>query len=189
MSIACVILAAGTSGRFGSDKLVYPLGDGTTLLQRTLEACARFPRVVVCSQALRPLVEARGVRAIVNERPDRGMAYSLQLADAVLARDWAIAVLPADLADLTSAHVARVVAALADADVAYPASSSGELGHPVVFSAHARVGIAGLAHGDTIRHLRDRSDLRRSVVTVSDPGPYRDVDRPSDLATSATRRP
>jgi molybdenum cofactor cytidylyltransferase len=178
--LTCVILAAGTSKRFGENKLFHRVG-GETLLARAIRACGAFPAVVVANARTGASLDPSRAGFVQNERPELGMAYSLQQANERIDASHAIAVLPADLASIEPGHVAWVVAASHDADVTYPLRSDGTPGHPVVFSARARTGIEALPPGDTIKELRDRADLTRLVLTVDDAWPYLDIDLPEDV--------
>jgi len=179
MAVTCIILAAGRSRRFGANKLLHVWGDRDTLLARALRACAGYPTLAVCSPAVAGALEGRRVTIVVNDEPDRGMAHSLRLGNARVDPSEAIAVLPADLAFIEPEHVARVVDALGESDVAFPIRSDGTPGHPVVFSAQARHFIDKLPDGDTIRRLRDRKELVRATLTIEEEWPYTDVDEPS----------
>jgi len=178
----CAILAAGRSSRMGRQKLLLSVA-GTPLFERAVAAAAAYPRVVVASPEVAPHVRAAaGLTVIVNAAPERGMAHSLALADAAIEdRDAALVVLLADAPLVDATLIARIVAALGDADVAYPVRD-GVPGHPVVFGPRPRAEIARLPDGDTLRELR--SDPRWTCVTVPETGerPFADVDTPSDFA-------
>jgi molybdenum cofactor cytidylyltransferase len=178
--LTCVILAAGTSSRFGDDKLFHRVG-GEALLARAIRACGAFATVVVAGTHTIAKLDSSRVELVPNERPELGMAYSLQRANERIEASHAIAVLPADLALIEPEHVAWVVAASHEADVTHPLRHDGTPGHPVVFSARARSGIATLPPGDTIKQLRDRADLTRIVIAVDDAWPYLDIDLPADV--------
>jgi molybdenum cofactor cytidylyltransferase len=179
LSVVCVVLAAGISRRFGSNKLLRPIG-GETLLQRAVRACGTFPVVVVASAENAATIDPQRTIIVVNEAPSLGMAHSLKLANDAIDASHAIAVLPADLAFIEPENVAFLVESAGDADVTYPRRRDGAPGHPVIFSAQARRAIAMLPNGDTIRTLRDRSDLSRRIVPVEEPWPYLDIDVRSD---------
>jgi molybdenum cofactor cytidylyltransferase len=178
--LTCVILAAGTSSRFGDDKLFHRI-DGEALLARAIRACGAFATVVVAGTQTIAKLDPSRVELVPNERPELGMAYSLQRANERIEASHAIAVLPADLALIEPEHVAWVVAASHDADVTHPLRKDGTPGHPVVFSARARTRIAALPPGDTIKQLRNRAGLTRLVLAVNDAWPYLDIDQPGDL--------
>ena len=179
--LTVVVLAAGRSQRFGSDKLLHPLPDGATLVQRALRACGEFPSLIVCSPALEAHVRSLGARRIVNSVPERGMSYSLRLADALIDPLHDLAVLPADLPLVRAEDVARIVASLRGADVTYPVRSDGTPGHPVVFSSRMRPAIRELADNEPIARLRERAGIARRSIAIEEPWPYRDVDVPDDL--------
>jgi len=166
----------------GAQKLLLPVA-GRPLFTRALAAAAAFPRILVVSPALAAHVTAQpGLAIVLNERPDRGMTYSLALADAEVAdREAALVVLLADTPLVDAALIARVVAARGNADVAYPVRG-GIPGHPVVFGPDARARIGGLPDGDTLRALRDDPGLRRIELPETEDGAFADVDTPEDFA-------
>jgi molybdenum cofactor cytidylyltransferase len=175
----CIVLAAGRSERFGSNKLLRR-ADHEPLLERAVRACGGFERVIVASPENAAFLSGRTLRVVVNDRPELGMTHSLKLANQGIDSSLAIVVFPADLALIEPQNVAYVVGAAADADVTYPRRGDGVPGHPVVFSPRARGGIADLPDGDTIRQLRDRADLSRRILILDERWPYVDVDYPSD---------
>ena len=185
--IEFAILAAGVSLRFGRNKLTLEF-DGETLLERAIRACGENPIAVVCSPDLAAALASKGLTTIVNDRPERGMAYSLRLANARVAPQMRLAVLPADLALIEPEHVAGLVALSEGFDVTFPRRANGTPGHPVIFSPAARERMAELPDGDTIRRLRDCAQLSRNVIRVEQPWPYLDVDRESDLPHVAAER-
>lgn len=179
--LTVVILAAGQSKRFGSQKLLHRLEENDTLFERAMRAAGPFDTVVVCSEATLPVAEELHARAVLNREPERGMAHSLRLANAAIDPEGPILVLPADLLLIEPQHVADI-AALAEAlDVVYPVRADGTPGHPVYFSARARALIARLGDNEPIAKLRDHPELARRAVAIEDSWPYADVDDPSDL--------
>lgn len=182
----CVILAAGRSERMGFDKLARPLADGRTLLEIALEACHGYPTVVVASRELSMQPALRNKNPIVNENPERGMAYSLKLADGHIDEALSIAIVPADLPLLDGALLQTVFEYAVGADVCYPLRADGTPGHPVVFSPTARQLLADLPDGDTLRQVRDAKHLRRITVPIEDDRPYVDVDLPEQFDPSTS---
>lgn len=181
MEITCVILAAGLSRRFGSNKLLERTAGGETLLERALRACDGFPVVAVTLGETDAALRGTRARTVRNHAPDLGMSHSLKLANAIVDPSHAIAVLPADLACITADDVQALTQALEANDVVFPVNAAGVPGHPVVFSPRARAGIPALHDGDTIRELRDRADLRRRAILRDSNGPFVDVDTPFDM--------
>jgi molybdenum cofactor cytidylyltransferase len=136
--------------------------------------------VVASSQVAARISPAQDRTIVVNDAPERGMTHSLRLADHAIPKDDAVAVLLADKPLVTGDLVARISAALeAGADVAFP-ERDGVPGHPVGFSAQARVLIDALPDGDTLQKLRDDPRLRRCPIRLDDRGAYVDIDTPDD---------
>ena len=176
-----VVLAAGESKRFGSQKLLHRLEASDTLFERALRACGTFDTLVVCNQATLPVAQTLHACAILNPEPERGMAHSLRLADAAIDAERPILVLPADLLLIEPHHVVGIAALANDHDVVYPVRPDGTPGHPVYFSPRARARVSKLRDNEPIAHLRDDPELRQRAVAVEESWPYQDVDRPGDL--------
>lgn len=182
LSVVVVVLGAGESKRFGSQKLLHALPDGDTLLARAVRAGATYNVLVVTSSALREPAQALGVRVVTNDEPERGMAHSLRLANAAIDAEAPILVLPADLLLIEPQHVARIAAAANGNDIVHPLRGDGTPGHPVYFSPRARSLIGRLSDNEPIARVRDDRALVRRTLSIEDAWPYQDVDRPSDLA-------
>lgn len=80
--LGCVILAAGNARRFGSNKLLAPLG-GKPLLRWALEAvpAEAFQQVVVVTQYVDAanIVKEFCFSYIPNDRPEEGLSHSIAL--------------------------------------------------------------------------------------------------------------
>ncbi len=171
----CVVLAAGRSRRFGSDKTLA-LVDGATMVGRVLAACDAFRTFVVASPENAHAFAS--VEHVVNDEPERGMAHSLRLADRAIDPASDVLVLLADMPYVRREAIEAVAIALARGfDVAYPVDGA-RRGHPVGLSSRARRFLANLPDGDTLRDLRDDARLRAARVEIDDVGCYRDIDRP-----------
>lgn len=186
--LTVVVLAAGQSKRFGSQKLLHEFETGDTLLERAIRASGVFDSVVVCGEQTLQAARALHAHAILNREPERGMVHSLRLANLEIEPERPILVLAADLLLIEPHHVADLAAAAEDADVVYPVRSDGTPGHPVYFSARARTHIGELSDNEPIAKLRDHPELRRRTVTIDQPWPYRDVDEVADLASDPPDR-
>jgi len=184
--VTIVILAAGQSARMGRQKLLLPL-EGSTLIARAIAAAAAWPTVVVTGPEVAATLAEAGVRAVLNDAPERGMRRSLALADALIDPNEPIAVVPADLPDCDRAALARVIDAYDPAiDVVFPRRGE-RAGHPVIFGPRARAKIAALADGDTLRLLRDDPSLQRRVLEVAGDDAFTDIDTPDDYAARIQR--
>ena len=185
VEMTIVILAAGAGRRMGSQKLLLPI-DGRPMIAHAIDAAARWPRVVVAGSGLAATLESAPVLVVCNDAPERGMSHSLALADAAIANSEPIAVLLADLPDITPAAIAAVVDAYDEGiDVVVPRYRDTFV-HPVVFGPRARRKIAALPDGDTIRSLRDDTSLQRRIVPV-DYNVGMDIDMPGDYRKRVRR--
>jgi len=189
LPVTVVVLAAGSAHRMGRQKLLLPV-DGIALVERVVNACEAWPTVIVVSDASVADALARtGARIVHNDAPERGMNRSLALADAVVRRNEAIAVMLGDIPDCDPIAVARVINAYdATVDIVAP-EAGGRLGHPVVFGPRARAGIAGLGDGDGLNTLRDDPAFIRRIVTGIDARAFADIDTPADYETRIRRSP
>lgn len=97
--IGCVLMAAGNSLRFHSDKLAANF-NGKTLFARALDVIPEqeFYRVVVVAQSEKHLALARerSFRTVLNEYPDSGLSHTVALGIGALQGADAILFLVAD---------------------------------------------------------------------------------------------
>ena len=183
-NVVCAILAAGGATRLGSSKPALELGN-ITFLERALSAADAYPTAIVAVAGDTSVIELAsryGARIVFNSAPERGMSHSARLASADLGDPGAaLAVLLVDTPLVDADVLQRVVAAVRDADVAYPISRDGRPGHPVVFGPRARRELEALVDGDTLRLLRDDPRFRKATVAFADERPFTDVDTSDDL--------
>jgi len=181
-----ILLAAGASTRFGTDKLMHPLAGGTTVAAAALANLrSALPHVIAVvrpgATALENLLSAAGATVILCADADEGMGASL--ASAVRATShvdgWVIAL--ADMPFIRPPTIAKIAASLAaGAAIAAPAWR-GERGHPVGLSARFRPQLEAL-HGDEgARALLKKNAGLIELIEVDDPGVRRDIDTPADL--------
>ncbi len=194
--IGAVVLAAGSSSRFGSDKLLYPVTlHGVT---RPLAAHSLFPwlnnfaRITVVvkpeSELLRSAIErslgiikAAAIRWIVCQEAGQGMAASLACGVHATreAGGWLIGL--ADMPAVPSAAVAGVRDALLSGARLSAATCDGKCGHPVGFSSCYYEELLAL-HGDRgARQLLQRDASSVIPVPIGDNGIFADIDTPADV--------
>ena len=188
--IVGILLAGGRSTRFGTDKLLHPLADGTPIAlaagRRLVATCPRTVSVVPAEQAtLRRLLTDIGVDVRVDPACELGIGSSLACAVRATAdaEGWLVAL--ADMPFVEASTLQSVLGALRDgAEIAAP-SCGGRRGHPVGFSRRCFAALAGL-HGDAGgRRLLDDPSRSLTLIAVDDAGVHRDVDRPDDLLAVA----
>lgn len=193
MTGGAVLLAAGFSRRFGSDKRRHRLPDGTPLLTASVHLYASvFPGLIVVlrpedgalATQLRPDIPGTGPGVVLCPEAWRGMGHSLACgARAASAAGWRyVFVALADMAWVDPATLRRLVSVMEagdDATIVQPCHD-GVPGHPVGFGAgyfselQALTGDAGARA--VLRNAGDR--LRR--VEVDDPGVLEDLDSPPE---------
>ncbi|HJW03191.1 MAG TPA: nucleotidyltransferase family protein [Azospira sp.] len=193
--LAAILLAAGSARRFGSDKLLASLADGTPVALAAARAIqAGMPSGALLVAVIRPeqtalatLLQEAGWQPVASAEAALGMGHSLA-AGVEASREaagWLVAL--ADMPYLQPASVAAVAAALsADAPLAAP-GYRGQRGHPVGFGAAYREELQALSGDAGARHLIQRDRARLRLLEVDDPGVLQDVDTPADLASSQDR--
>jgi molybdenum cofactor cytidylyltransferase len=182
--IVGILLAGGSASRFGSDKLLHLLADGTPIaVASARNLIAALPRAVAVVRPGAPDLEralrAAGVEVTVCDRAAEGMGVTLAHAvrAAGAAGGWVVAL--ADMPFIRPETIRRVVAAVAGgAAIAAPVPR--RRGHP--WFARRSAG-AGTARGDAgAREIVKASPAALARVAVDDPGVVRDIDTPADLA-------
>ncbi len=175
--LALVLLAGGQSERFGSPKLIAPLG-GKPLALHAAEMLAALPfagRYAVIGPQV-PDLGALGFQPVPLDPPGAPQARSLALGVAAAQADGARAVLVAlaDMPLVPRAHIRALVAAF-DGD-RLASSAAGVTMPPAVFGAQHFAALIALG-GD-----RGGASLLRGAPTLPlDPALALDVDRPEDL--------
>lgn len=187
VEISAVILAAGSSKRFGEPKQLLVL-DGKPLLQHVVDVVAScgFAEVVVVLGNGADEIEAalelpEGARVVVNPEFAEGQSTSLRLGLASVTPDSvAAAIFLGDQPRLSRAAIGQVIAAFhaSRARVAR-AVYRGTPGHPVIVARDSFEEF-GARTGDT--GAREFLASAEDILEVAlDADPPQDVDTPSDF--------
>ena len=185
MNVGVLLLAAGSSRRFGSDKRLALLPDGRPLLFAAIAAVQRSELPLrVClrpgDDLLRERLLAAGVAVLECQRANRGMGATLAEAVAQLA-DWrGLLVALGDMPAIQPDSFRRVAAALT-ADASVTPTFQGQSGHPVGFGSDFFSALASLDGDRGARDLVSRAGSVHRHLPLADPGILRDVDFPVDL--------
>ena len=193
MTVMALVLAAGASSRFGSNKLLAPL-EGRPLLQHALDAVAAagLADVVVVLGDEAPAIEAaiawRGERRVVNERPGDGLSSSLRVgldAAVEVAGADAVLVVLGDQPRLRAGVVRAVLAVAASPGTGHalfvrPRYADDSAPNPVLLRRAAWALAAGLDGDWGLGPLM--ANRPEQVVEVPVAGANPDVDTPADLA-------
>jgi molybdenum cofactor cytidylyltransferase len=194
--IAAIVLAAGSSRRFGSEKLLHPVTlHGVTLplaahsLLPWLETFERTTVVVkpgsetFCSTISTALGASRSaaIRWQVCDCAELGMAASLACGVHANRQSagWLIGL--ADMPALPCAAINAVRNSLvAGVDLA-ATSFAGKRGHPVGFASHYYEDLLALRGDSGARGLVERDKTHLVLTEINSNGIHADVDTPSDL--------
>lgn len=185
-TVVGLLLAAGSSRRFGANKLLQPVAPDTCMAVqscRTLRAgVERVIALIRPGQAeLATLLEASGAEVVVFHAAEQGMGASLAhgVRSSPQADAWLVAL--ADMPWLQRETVRRLAQALrAGSPLAVPVHD-GRRGHPVGFGAIFRDELCALRGDRGARSILDRHSRQQLLVPCNDPGIHRDVDTPQDL--------
>jgi molybdenum cofactor cytidylyltransferase len=193
-SVAGVLLAAGTSSRYGErNKLLEPIegperDDAVPMVRRsaeTLLAAGLEPVVVVVGHEaprVRAALDDLDVRFVENPDYEQGQATSVGAGIRALPDVDAAVFALGDMPYVETASVGKLIAAYeAGAGSALAAGYEGERGNPVLFDAAHFPALAG-REGDVGGKQVLLSADDAAVVETGDPGVRRDVDQPDDLA-------
>jgi len=185
-AVCGILLAAGASKRFGSDKLLHPLaGDTPVAVAALARLRAAVPHVIAvvrpAATRLAHLLSENGATVILCGNADDGMGASL--AAAVSASDdvagWVIAL--ADMPYIQPETIAKIAGALAAGAAIAAPSYRGERGHPVGLAARFRPQLQALRGDKGARTLLQENAGLLTLIEVDDPGICRDIDTPADL--------
>lgn len=182
--IGCIVLAAGSSARFGSDKRVASLGNAT-LLERTLASLLPVfeRRVLVLRPGDADLARrsAPDWTAVFAADAASGMGHSLAAAMTATA-GWDGAVVA--LADMpfVSAATLRAVKERVTRDALVVPFQRGQRGNPVGIGGSYFAELAQLQGDQGARALLQKYGSAVVRLDVDDPGILRDIDTPAALA-------
>jgi molybdenum cofactor cytidylyltransferase len=186
-----ILLAAGLSERFGSNKLLYGL-EGRPLIVHTLSAClasrlGSLHVVVGHDQALiRSAVESvvptgKHVAFVVNPNPGRGLMSSVKCGLSTLAdRTEGAMIILGDMPYLRSSDIDRLIDVFEREQSLVVATAKGRHAHPRVIPRSFFARFAALR--DDEKGTRIFEEERVVKVALADPRSARDVDVPDDIA-------
>lgn len=185
--IVGVLLAAGSSSRFGTPKLLHPLDDGTRLgVKSALNLIEALPYAVAVVSPQRPLLksllEAAGLHVLVCHSAELGMGESLAYAvrHTPHAAGWVVTL--ADMPFIQATTIKQVMRRLAGGSALAVPTYNGRRGHPIGFAAHYYSQLAELSGDEGARAIVNRDAGPAQYIPVRDPGIHIDIDTLDDLA-------
>jgi molybdenum cofactor cytidylyltransferase len=191
LKIRGILLAAGYSKRFGSNKLLQALPPGSSdagvpialaSAKHLLEVLPDSIAVVrPRAQKLAALLRDAGCNTVVCRNAAEGMGTSLAagVRAATDADGWIVAL--ADMPFIRGDTFRAVIGALESGAVIVAPACRGQRGHPVGFGRSCFEELAALRGDHGARELLSRRADALVLRETGDPGVLRDIDRPSDL--------
>jgi molybdenum cofactor cytidylyltransferase len=190
-TIRGILLAAGYSKRFGSNKLLQTLPAGTpeagtpiglAAARHLLEALPESIAVVrPRAQKLAKILRDAGCNTVVCKNASEGMGTSLAAGVRATsdAKGWVVAL--ADMPFILPETIRIVTKALEGGAAISAPSFHGQRGHPVGFAARFCAELSSLHGDDGARQFLEQHPEWLNTFEVDDPGVVHDVDKPSDL--------
>jgi len=187
MTIGILLLAAGTSARFGSDKRLSRLGNGDQLLYATIGAISRsgLPLIVCLRHSDHELATTLGnrqINCIKCPNSDKGMGHSLADGAFALPGSWSgVLICLGDMPMIQTDTYCRLATAMGAGTIVVPVFNE-KGGHPVGFDREFYPSLRQLL-GDRGATAVLAANANAVVsVLVYDPGIHQDVDTPAELA-------
>lgn len=193
-----ILLAAGRSARFGSNKLLHPVIDNTPMILVSAKKLVSVlpDSIVVINPALSTLItqlEQMGLRVVINEQAEQGMGSSI--ACGVRASEsvhestkesakqstsgWLIML--ADMPYIKPETIKLLVDKLKEgASMVAPAVNQ-QRGHPVGFSQRYKDELLVLNKDKGAREVLKNHQSELELVSVNDEGTIIDIDLTSDV--------
>lgn len=188
--IAAIVLAAGSSRRFGRDnKLLEPV-DGSPLVTHAVDAVlgANADPVVIVTgydaEAVQRALGDRTVSFIHNRLHDQGMGSSLAVgARAAPGTVDGVLIALGDMSEIRPEHACDVVNAFdpARADTICVPVFEGRRGHPVLFGSGHLAALRTLEGDIGARSILEANRDAVLEVPARDEGVLRDIDTTADL--------
>ena len=184
-----IVLAAGFSRRFGRDKRIEPIGEGT-LLSRTCNLYTNvFERVIVVlrpgdSELASHLPES--VKIVPSLRAEEGVSQSLATGvRAALDSPWIIVAL-GDMPYVKESTLKLLRRALeVNSQLAVRLTHAGQIGNPVGFPSRYFKDLLSLTGDQGAKGLLDAGSIKNQLLSVNDPGILIDLDQPDDIHAHA----
>jgi molybdenum cofactor cytidylyltransferase len=192
-SIIGILLAAGASQRFGTDKLTYILPDGVPIAVcacRNLLAGTDGVLAVVRpgDEKLKALLQAEGaeVQTCTNAYQGMGTSLAFGISARPEAAGWLIAL--ADMPWISPLTIRTLADKLRSGATIVVPCWQGQRGHPVGFSHIFGSQLRSLSGDVGAKALIQANHDQLSLIECDDPGVVWDIDKPEDIESPSKIR-
>jgi len=190
--ISIVVLAAGLSTRFGSNKLLTPI-KGKPMIQIVVGECAKSDAddiiVVLGHQAeqIRSLLASMRCRIVLNDEFLQGQSSSVKKGVKEALGSDAVLILPGDSVFVRATDINKVIQRyLALHNAIVVASHDGRMGHPILFDRALFDEVLGIDEAtEGLKAVLERNAGRIEKVECGNVGVTLDVDTEEDLRAHA----
>lgn len=183
MFITGILLAAGYSHRFGTNKLLYPLSDGTPIAitaVRKLSAAVDKTLVVVSPESTeltKLLHENLQIVTCAEAKAGMGASIACGVKASLEADAWIIAL--ADMPFIQLATIQKLVNLLHQGKAVVAPKYQERRGHPVGFSQTFRTQLTQLTGDMGARKLLNSPEV--TLFPCEDAGIHQDIDTQQDI--------
>ncbi|UCC56512.1 MAG: nucleotidyltransferase family protein [Gammaproteobacteria bacterium] len=182
-TIVGILLAAGKSTRFGSNKLLHPLRDGTPMVLASARALvAVLPNSIAvvddANNKVATLLDGEGIQAVENPCASEGMGTSIAcgVTSTPDAQGWVIAL--ADMPCIPKVLIQAVVTGLEQgSDIIAPVYNK-RRGHPVGFSSRHLQALKQLHTDAGARSIIQANRESLDLIETTERGVIVDFDTP-----------
>ena len=185
-----ILLAAGKSQRFNSNKLLHPVIDNTPMLVVSAQKLASVlpGSVVVINPALKTYtaqLEQLGLQVVINEQAEQGMGTSIACGVAASkdaskdASGWLITL--ADMPYIKTQTLTLLASKLTEGAGMVAPQFKQQRGHPVGFSQAYRNQLLQLNEDIGARNIIQNNQHQLELVITDDEGVVQDIDYPGDV--------
>ncbi|MCW8902009.1 MAG: nucleotidyltransferase family protein [Gammaproteobacteria bacterium] len=180
-----ILLAAGKSQRFGSNKLLHPINNIPMLFLSAQKLASVLPgSLVVINPQLKNItaqLEQLGLQVVINEKAEQGMGSSI--ACGVSARPdaagWLITL--ADMPYVKTGTLSLLANKLMEGvDIIAPVCKE-QRGHPVGFNHRYKNELMQLKQDVGARDIIKKHQQQLELLETNDKGVIQDIDCPDDI--------